>query len=100
VFVSTMSIVFSLDEDAGEESLRDAFQNAHWPDGRPLFTPLICLSLMVFYVFALQCVSTIAVVWRETNSWTWPLFQFAYMAVLAWLAAFAVYQIGRVMGFS
>ena len=61
---------------------------------------MIRLSLMVFYVFALQCVSTVAVVWRETNSWQWPLFQFVYMAILAYLASLAVYQLGRVMGFS
>lgn len=99
VFVSTMSIVFNLGDEAREKSLREAFQAAHWPDGRPLFTPLVCLSLMVFYVFALQCVSTVAVVWRETNSWYWPLFQFVYMAILAYLAALSVYQLGRMMGF-
>ena len=98
VFVSTMSIVFNLGDQAQESSLRGAFQAAHWPDGRPLFTPLVCLSLMIFYVFALQCVSTVAIVWRETNSWKWPLFQFVYMAILAYLAAFAVYQLGRMMG--
>lgn len=100
VFVSTMSIVFNLGEETQEKNLQEAFVSARWPDGRPLFTPLVCLSLMVFYVFALQCVSTIAIVWRETNSWRWPLFQFAYMAVLAYLAALAVFQLGRWMGFS
>src|SRR3989338_9065388 len=87
VFVSTMSIVFNLGDDAQETTLREAFQKASWPDGRPLFTPLVCLSLMIFYVFALQCASTVAVVYRETNSWRWPLFQFIYMAILAYLAA-------------
>ncbi len=100
VFVSTMSIVFNLGDEAKEDSLREAFSKAQWPDGRPLFTPLVCLSLMIFYVFALQCVSTIAIVTRETNSWQWPLFQFVYMAILAYAAAFAVYQGGRLMGFS
>jgi ferrous iron transport protein B len=100
VFVSTMSIVFNLGEEAEEMSLREAFSAATWPDGTPLFTPLVCLSLMIFYVFALQCVSTIAIVYRETNSWQWPLFQFVYMAILAYLAALAVFQIGRLLGFS
>ncbi len=100
VFVSTMSIVFNLGDEAEETSLRDAFAKATWPDGTPLFTPLVCLSLMIFYVFALQCVSTIAIVYRETNSWQWPLFQFVYMAILAYIAAFAVFQIGKLMGFS
>jgi ferrous iron transport protein B len=99
VFVSTMSIIFDLGEDAKENTLREAFQKATWPDGKPLFTPLMCLSLMMFYVFALQCASTIAVVYRETNSWRWPLFQFVYMAILAYLAALAVYQGGRLLGF-
>ncbi len=99
VFVSTMSIVFNLGNQAEEGTLREAFARSAWPDGRPLFTPLVCLSLMVFYVFALQCMSTIAVVHRETNSWTWPLFQFVYMAILAYLAAFGVYQGGRLLGF-
>ena len=99
VFVSTMSIVFNLGDQAGVGTLREAFVSAQWPDGTPLFTPLVCLSLMVFYVFALQCVSTIAVVFRETNSWQWPLFQFVYMAILAYIAALAVFQLGRLMGF-
>jgi ferrous iron transport protein B len=99
VFVSTMSIVFNLGDEAKEDTLREAFQKAKWPDGRPLFTPLVCVTLMIFYVFALQCVSTIAVVYRETNSWTWPLFQFVYMALLAYLASLIVYQGGRWLGF-
>ena len=99
VFVSTMSIVFNLGDAAEENSLREAFAKAQWPDGKPLFTPLVCLSLMVFYVFALQCVSTIAIVYRETNSWQWPLFQFVYMAILAYWAALVVYQGGRLLGF-
>ncbi|MBI4309812.1 MAG: ferrous iron transport protein B [Candidatus Omnitrophica bacterium] len=99
VFVSTMSIVFSLGDEAKEETLREAFARAAWPDGRPLFTPLMCLSLMVFYVFALQCLSTVVVVYRETNSWRWPLFQFIYMLILAYLASLIVYQGGKLLGF-
>ena len=94
-----MSIVFNLGDDAQETTLREAFQKASWPDGRPLFTPLVCLSLMIFYVFALQCASTVAVVYRETNSWRWPLFQFIYMAILAYLAALIVYQGGLLLRF-
>jgi len=66
--------------------------------GRPLFTPLVCLTLMIYYVFAMQCMSTIAVVKRETNSWRWPLFQTAYMTGTAWLLCLVVYQAGRAMG--
>jgi ferrous iron transport protein B len=64
------------------------------PGGAPVYTAPVCLGLMVFYVLAMQCLSTVAVVRRETNSWKWPLFQVGYMSLLAWAAAFVVYQIG------
>ena len=64
-----------------------------------IFTPLVCLSLMVFFALSCQCMSTLAVVRRETASWRWPAFLFAYMTVLAWVASFAVYQGGRLVGF-
>lgn len=104
VFVSAMSITFHVEETDDEAEtevlLRDQLRNAKRPDGTPLFTHLTCLSILVFYVFALQCVSTIAVVRRETNSWRWPLFQMAYMTGTAYLAALLVYQGGRLLGFS
>jgi ferrous iron transport protein B len=62
--------------------------------------PLVCFTLMVFYVFALQCVSTIVVVRRETGSWKWPLVQIAYMTSTAWLMCFAVRQLGLLLGFA
>jgi len=101
VFVSTMGVVFQSQTAADDDitPLRDSLRAATWPDGRPLFTPLTCFSLLVFYVFALQCASTIAVVRRETNSWRWPLFQFAYLTATAWFASFAVFQIGSALGF-
>ena len=64
-----------------------------------LFTPLVCLTLMIFYVFAMQCMSTLAVVKRETNTWKWPLFQVAYMTGTAWLFCLLFYQAGRALGF-
>src|SRR5690606_30949126 len=83
VFVSTMSTVYSVgefdDSDEGRRGLVEVLRAQTRPDGRPLYTPLTGVTLMVFFVFALQCVSTIAVVRRETNSWKWPLFQLAYM---------------------
>lgn len=100
VFVSTMSIVFNLSEHEDGTVLRESFQKAKWPDGRPLFTPLMCLSLMVFFVYALQCMSTIAIVWRETGGFKWPLFQFVYMTTFAYVFSFLVFQIGRLLGFS
>lgn len=99
VFVSTMSIVFNIESEGEDDHLREAFAKAAWPDGRALFTPLTCISLMLFYVFAMQCISTVAVVRRETNSWRWPLFQIVYMTTLAYLVSLAVYQGGLLLGF-
>jgi ferrous iron transport protein B len=101
VFVSTMGVVFSAEDNDKQntEPLRHAMLGARWPDGRALFTPLVCLTLMIFYVFAMQCVSTVAVVKRETNSWRWPLFQIGYMTGTAWILCFIVYQAGRALGY-
>jgi ferrous iron transport protein B len=99
VFVSTLAIVFDIESDGVEEApLRDALRNATWPDGRPLMTPLAGVSLMVFFVLACQCMSTIAVVRRESGTWRWPLFMLAYMTVLAYGASLAVYQVGTLLG--
>ncbi|MFH0946145.1 MAG: ferrous iron transport protein B [Planctomycetota bacterium] len=101
VFVSTMGVVYGVGEDASEESpaLRDRLSRATWPDGRKVFTPLACLSLLIFFALACQCMSTLAVVRLETGSWVWPLFLLTYMTTVAWLASFAVYQGGRALGF-
>lgn len=100
VFVSTMGVVFNAEgTDEDTAPLRQSMAKAKWPDGRPLFTPLVCLTLMVFYVFAMQCLSTLAVVKRETNSWRWPAFQLLYMTGTAWVVCLIVYQTGRALGF-
>ena len=103
VFVSTMSIVYQVDAAGGAEphttGLAQALRLQKRPDGTPMYTPLMAVSLMVFYVFALQCVSTVAVVRRETNGWKWPLFQWAYMGALAWVSTFIVYHGGRWLGY-
>lgn len=100
VFVSTMGVVFNAESsDEDTTPLRQAMRRASWPDGSPLFTPLTCVTLMVFYVFAMQCVSTVAVVRRETNSWRWPLFQIGYMTGTAWIMCFLVHQVGRALGY-
>jgi ferrous iron transport protein B len=101
VFVSTMSIVYSVsnpDEEARNKDLQKVLAAQRRPDGSPVYTPLTAVALMVFYVLALQCVSTVAVVRRETNSWRWPLFQWVYMGALAWVLAFLTYQGGRLLG--
>jgi ferrous iron transport protein B len=100
VFVSTMGVVFNAEaNDEDTAPLRQALLAAKWPDGRALFTPLVCFTLMIFYVFAMQCVSTVAVVRRETNSWRWPLFQIGYLTGTAWILSLIVYQGGRALGF-
>lgn len=100
VFVSTMSTVYNVGS-ADEESstVAETLRAQKRADGSPVYTPLVGITIMVFYVLALQCVSTIAIVRRETNSWKWPLFQWGYMAALAWILAFVTYQGGRLLGF-
>ncbi len=103
VFVSTMSIVYNVENSEEDDEslvpLRDTMRNETRGDGSPVFTPLVCIGLMVFYVLAMQCISTVAVVRRETNSWRWPLFQLAYMTALAYVATLVVYQGGRLLGY-
>jgi ferrous iron transport protein B len=101
VFVSTMSTVYNMgsgDAEAKIHDLQKILPEQKRPDGTALYTPLTAVALMVFYVFALQCVSTVAVVRRETNSWKWPVFQWVYMGVLAWFLSFVTFQGGRLMG--
>ena len=99
VFVSTMGLVYGVGEqDEAAVPLRRKIQAERRADGRPVYTPLVGLSLMVFFALACQCVSTLAVTRRETRSWRWPLFMFAYMTGLAWVASFVVYQGGRLVG--
>ncbi len=103
VFVSTMGVILGVGGDADETSvsLRERLQREKDPDtGQPIYTPLVGLSLMVFFALALQCMSTVAAIRRETNSWRWPVFALVYTAVLAWIAAFLVYQGGRWLGFT
>jgi ferrous iron transport protein B len=100
VFVSTMGIVFDIDNaDEQSQPLRDALRSAKRADGSVLMTPLTGVSLMVFFVLACQCASTLAVVRRESGSWTWPAFMFAYQTAMAYVAALVVYQGGRWLGF-
>ncbi len=101
VFNSTMGVIYAVEsaDDEDIKPLRDHIRGERWPEGGAVYTPLVCLSLMVFYVFAMQCMSTIAIVRRETGGWKWPIFQFAYMTTTAYLAALLVFQVGRAMGY-
>jgi ferrous iron transport protein B len=101
VIVSTLSIVYGVgdtDNDESRTSLYDSLRKATRTDGTPIFNTATCASLLVFYILAAQCLSTTAVVRRETNSWKWPLFQIAYMTGLAYVAALIVYQTLRHWG--
>ena len=102
VFVSTLGLVYGVGGEVDEESvsLRERVRAARRADGTRVFTPLVGLSLLVFFALACQCLSTLAVVKRETNGWRWPLFLFAYMTALAWVASFVVFQGGQALGLS
>ncbi|MFN6946228.1 MAG: ferrous iron transport protein B [Cytophagaceae bacterium] len=95
VFVGTMATIYNLgDADTEVTLLIDKMRNEINPATlRPLYTPALGMSLLVFYVLAMQCMSTLAVVYRETKSWTWPAMQFVYMTALAYLMSFLVYNI-------
>jgi ferrous iron transport protein B len=100
VMVSTMATVYNLgDADQTSVSLREKLRHAEDPrTGEKAYSPLMAVSLMVFFVLACQCMSTVAVVRRETNSWGWPIFMVVMMNALAWIASFAVFQGGRMLG--
>jgi ferrous iron transport protein B len=99
VFVATLATVFGISSGADDPvPVRAALAEATHKDGRKLMTPLAGLSLMLFFVFACQCMSTIAVVRRESGSWKWPLLMFTYMTTLAYLVSLAVYQLGSALG--
>ncbi|MDH3492689.1 MAG: ferrous iron transport protein B, partial [Acidobacteriota bacterium] len=102
VLVSTLSIIYNVGDEGNEESpsLINAIRNSKRADGSKVWTPLTALSLMVFFVLAMQCMSTLAIVRRETNSWSWVIFMFGYMTVLAYCASFLTYQGGKILGFT
>lgn len=95
VIIATMGTIYNLGEDVdeGSTSLREKLHSATWPDGRPVFNLAVALSIMVFFALCCQCVSTLAVIQRETRTWRWPLITFAYMTSLAYVAALLTYRI-------
>jgi ferrous iron transport protein B len=103
VFNASLAVIFRVESaDTDEETrgkLRDRISSATWPDGRPLFTPLTLVSVLVFFIYALQCLPTTAVVMRESGSWKWGLGQFAFMTGFAYLASLLVFQGGKLLGF-
>ena len=95
VFVGTMATIYSVEgDDTNMKSVTEKMQSARNPEtGQPVFTFAVAFSLMIFYAFAMQCISTIAVVYRETKHWKWPAIQFAYMTGMAYVASLIVYQV-------
>jgi ferrous iron transport protein B len=100
--VPTLGTLYSLGEveasaDAPDERLAASLRSTLGPDGRPTLDALTALAVMAFFALCSQCVGTLAAIRRETHSWRWPLFTFAYMTALAWLVAVAIQQIGRAL---
>lgn len=95
-FVSTMGITYAAGntDEAGTGGLQAAMRVDHYPNGKPVWTPLVAISLLVWFVLALQCISTVAIARRETGGWRWPIFMIVYMNVLAYIGSLAVFQIG------
>ena len=92
--LGTIYAVGDLDGDGGETALRDRLKEATWPDGRSVYTLPMALGLLIFYAFCLQCAATVAVIYRETDSWRWAAFAWIYMTGLGYLGALLVYQLG------
>ncbi|MBC5775980.1 ferrous iron transport protein B [Pontibacter sp. KCTC 32443] len=93
VFVGTMSTIYSIGEEENVSTIKSKLMMEKDKDGNPYFTPARSFSLMIFYLFAMQCISTLAIVRRETKSWMWPLAQLLYMSGLAYIMAFITFQI-------
>jgi ferrous iron transport protein B len=97
VFVSTMGIVYIAgDSEDDTSSLESAMIADTYPDGRPVWTPLVAISLLIWFVLAMQCMSTLAIVRRETGGWKWPMGMLLYMNALAYVVCLAVFQVGRI----
>jgi ferrous iron transport protein B len=94
VFVGTMSTIYSVGDNSNIQSIRERLESVQNPDtGKAFFTTAVGISLMLFYAFAMQCMSTLAIVRRETNSWKWPVVQFIYMGALAYISSFIAFQL-------
>ena len=99
VIISALATLYSVG-DADEDSplLREQLKADTYEDGSPVYTPLVAVSLLVFFVLALQCMSTLAIARRETNSWKWPAVMWLYMTGLAYLFSLVIYQGGQALG--
>jgi ferrous iron transport protein B len=95
VFVGTMATLYSVGDNADESSatLRQKMSAATWPNGGKVYTLAAGLSLLVFYALAMQCMSTLAVVKRETRTWKWPIIMLVYMTGLAYVMSFITFHL-------
>jgi ferrous iron transport protein B len=102
VVVSTLGVLYTGDEGAGQEDketqkLRERLKQDTYPDGTPVFTPLVALSLMLFVLIYFPCIATIVAISKESGSWKWGLFVVIYTCLLAWIVSFIVYQTGTLL---
>ena len=95
VIIATLGTIYALgsDTDENSNSLKEQLQGAQWPNGKPVFTLATAFSIMVFFALCAQCASTLMTIQRETNSWRWPIFSFAYMTSLAYVGAWLTYNL-------
>jgi ferrous iron transport protein B len=94
VIIATLGTIYSLGGEEEDDGLIGAMRASKHPDGSPVYTLPVALSVMVFFALCAQCVSTLLVIRRETNSWFWPALSFTYMTVLAYVGAFVTFQVG------
>jgi ferrous iron transport protein B len=93
VVVAVLGTVYAVGDDADEATLSKRLRSATWPDGSPVFTLPMVIGLLIFYAYCLQCAATLAVIRRETNSWHWPAFAWAYMTTIGYVGALLAYQL-------
>jgi len=98
--VGTLNTIYSIeDEGDGISTLKEKMIHDKSADGKPVYSALTAISVMIFFALAMQCMSTLAIVRRETNSWKWPIIMFVYMTTLAYLCSFIAYQGGTLLGY-
>ncbi|NIS88624.1 MAG: ferrous iron transport protein B [Woeseiaceae bacterium] len=93
VVVAVLGTVYAVGDDADEATLSERLRSATWPDGRPIFTLPMVIGLLIFYACCLQCAATLAVIRRETNTWRWPVFAWAYMTTIGYVGALLAFQL-------
>ena len=94
MFVSTLAVVYGVSDDSEDHvGLIERLKTEQNPDGTSVYNIIVGINIIIFFILACQCMATLAVVKRETNSWRWPWFMFAYMTITAWVVCFIFYQV-------